>query len=246
MAQDYVERVNKMAGGRLKIDYLVGGSVVHPFQVFDGVHGGQIDAAHTVPVYWYGKHKAASLFGTGPVFGFNANEGLGWIHNGGGYALYEELQTQIMKVDIKSFFVMPMPTQPLGWFKKPITDASQTQGPQVPHRRPRGRPVPGDGCLRRAASGRRNRASHGTRRDRRLRVQQPDLGSPLRCPGRRQELHAGQPPSGDRVLRDHVQALACSTSCRPSSRRSCSTPPRQPPPPTSGRRWTTTRRTCRS
>ena len=88
MAQDYVERVNDMAGGRLKIDFLVGGAVVHPFQVFDGVHGGQIDAAHTVTVYWYGKHKAASLFGTGPVFGFNANEGLGWIHNGGGKELY--------------------------------------------------------------------------------------------------------------------------------------------------------------
>ena len=128
MAQDYVERVNKMAGGRLKIDYLLGGAVVHPFQVFDGVHGGQIDAAHTVPVYWYGKHKAASLFGTGPVFGFNANEGLGWIHNGGGYALYEELQTQIMKVDIKSFFVMPMPTQPLGWFKSEIKSANQIKG----------------------------------------------------------------------------------------------------------------------
>jgi TRAP-type mannitol/chloroaromatic compound transport system substrate-binding protein len=128
MAQDYVERVNKMAGGRLKIDYLVGGAVVHPFQVFDAVHGGQLDAAHTVPVYWYGKHKAASLFGTGPVFGFNANEGLGWIHNGGGKELYEELQTQIMKVDIKSFFVMPMPTQPLGWFKKPITSADQLKG----------------------------------------------------------------------------------------------------------------------
>lgn len=128
MAMDYVERVNKMAGGRLKIDYLIGGAVVHPFQVFDAVHGGQIDAAHTVPVYWYGKHKAASLFGTGPVFGFNANEGLGWIHNGGGKELYEELQTQIMKVDIKSFFVMPMPTQPLGWFKKPITSADQLKG----------------------------------------------------------------------------------------------------------------------
>jgi TRAP-type mannitol/chloroaromatic compound transport system substrate-binding protein len=128
MALDYVERVNKMAGGRLKIDYLVGGAVVHPFQVFDGVNGGQIDAAHTVPVYWYGKHKAASLFGTGPVFGFNANEGLGWIHNGGGYQLYEELQTKIMKVDIKSFFVMPMPTQPLGWFKNPIKSADQLKG----------------------------------------------------------------------------------------------------------------------
>ncbi|MSO67922.1 MAG: TRAP transporter substrate-binding protein [Pseudolabrys sp.] len=128
MAEDYVKRVNEMASGRLKIDYLVGGAVVHPFQVLDGVHNGVIDGAHTVTVYWYGKHKAASLFGTGPVFGFNANEGLGWIHNGGGYQLFEELQTQIMKVNVKSFFVMPMPTQPLGWFKKPITKAADLKG----------------------------------------------------------------------------------------------------------------------
>jgi TRAP-type mannitol/chloroaromatic compound transport system substrate-binding protein len=127
-AEDYVKRVNDMAGGRLRIDYLVGGAVVHPFQVFDGVHGGQIDAAHTVTVYWYGKHKAASLFGTGPVFGFNANEGLGWIHNGGGKELFEELQTQIMKVNIKSFFAMPMPTQPLGWFKRPVKSAADIKG----------------------------------------------------------------------------------------------------------------------
>jgi TRAP-type mannitol/chloroaromatic compound transport system substrate-binding protein len=127
-AQDYVDRVNAMGGGRLKIDYLVGGSVVHPFQVLDAVHGGQLDGAHTVTVYWYGKHKAASLFGTGPVFGFNANEGLGWIHNGGGKELFEELQTQIMKVNVKSFFAMPMPTQPLGWFKKPVTSAADIKG----------------------------------------------------------------------------------------------------------------------
>ena len=50
----------------------IAGAVVQPFQVLDGVHG-VLDAAATVPVYWYGKHKAASLFGTGPVFGFNAN-----------------------------------------------------------------------------------------------------------------------------------------------------------------------------
>jgi TRAP-type mannitol/chloroaromatic compound transport system substrate-binding protein len=128
MAQDYTKRVNEMAGGRLKIDYLAGGAIVHPFQVFDAVHGGQLDAAHTVTVYWYGKHKAASLFGTGPVFGFNANEGLGWIYNGGGKELFDELQTQIMKVNIKSFFAMPMPTQPLGWFKKPIASVNDLKG----------------------------------------------------------------------------------------------------------------------
>src|SRR5690606_36546449 len=45
-----------------------------------------------------------------------------------GKELYEELQTQILKVNIKSFFAMPMPTQPLGWFKKPITSAAQLKG----------------------------------------------------------------------------------------------------------------------
>jgi TRAP-type mannitol/chloroaromatic compound transport system substrate-binding protein len=128
MAQQYVDRVNSMAGARLKLDLLHAGAVVHPFQVLDGVHGGQIDMAHTVTVYWYGKHKAASLFGTGPVFGFNANEGLGWIHNGGGKELFEELQVNIMKLNVKSFFAMPMPTQPLGWFKKPVRSMADMKG----------------------------------------------------------------------------------------------------------------------
>ncbi|MDH3242782.1 MAG: twin-arginine translocation signal domain-containing protein, partial [Alphaproteobacteria bacterium] len=84
-AEDYVKRVNDMAGGRLKIDYLVSGAVVKAFQVQDAVHKGVIDAAHSVSVYWYGKSKVASLFGTGPVFGQNAHQGLAWIYFGGGY-----------------------------------------------------------------------------------------------------------------------------------------------------------------
>ena len=71
-AQQYVDRVEAMSGGRLTIDLLPAGAVVGAFQVIDAVHDGVIDAAHTVPVYWYGKHKAASLFGTGPVFGGSA------------------------------------------------------------------------------------------------------------------------------------------------------------------------------
>jgi len=128
MAADYCTRVNEMAGGRLKIDLLTGGAVVHPFSVQDAVHSGVLDAAHTVTVYWYGKHKAASLFGTGPVFGFNAEQGLGWIHYGGGQQLFQELLDTILKLNIVSFFAMPMPTQPLGWFKKPVKTAAEMKG----------------------------------------------------------------------------------------------------------------------
>src|SRR3546814_15202898 len=66
-AREYVDRVEQMSGGRLKIDLLPAGAVVGAFQVLDAVNDGVLDAAHTVPVYWYGKHKAASLFITAKV-----------------------------------------------------------------------------------------------------------------------------------------------------------------------------------
>lgn len=117
MAEDYVKRVNEMAGGRLRIEYLTGGSVVKPFEVTDAVSKGVLDAGHTVAVYWYGKSKVASLFGAGPVTGANAEQMLGWVNRGGGYAFYEELQKSL-GLNLKGFFAFPMPTQPLGWFKK--------------------------------------------------------------------------------------------------------------------------------
>ena len=128
MAQEYVKRVQDMAGGRLKIDYLNSGAVVKAFQVQDAVHKGVLDAGHTVTAYWYGKHKAASLFGTGPVFGANASQILAWIHKGGGKELYRELVQDILKLNLVGFFAMPMPTQPLGWFKREIKGPDDLKG----------------------------------------------------------------------------------------------------------------------
>ena len=128
MAKEYVTRVEAMAGGRLKIDLLPSGAVVKAFQVQDAVHKGVLDAAHTVTAYWYSKNKSASLFGTGPVFGCNAPQILAWIQYGGGAELLDELQTKILKVNVRSFFAMPMPTQPLGWFKFHVTSAKQMVG----------------------------------------------------------------------------------------------------------------------
>ena len=128
MAQQYVDRVEAMSGGRLKVDLLPAGAVVQAFQVQDAASDGAIDAAHTVTAYWYGKNKAASLFGTGPVFGADAAQILAWIQFGGGKELYRELVQDILGLNVVGFFAMPMPTQPLGWFNQEITDASQMQG----------------------------------------------------------------------------------------------------------------------
>ncbi len=128
MAQQYVERAEKMSGGRLKIDYLPAGAVVKAFQVQDAAHKGVLDGAHTVTAYWYGKNKAASLFGTGPVFGANASQILAWIHQGGGKELYRELVQDILGLNVVGFFCMPMPTQPLGWFKAEVKSADDLKG----------------------------------------------------------------------------------------------------------------------
>ena len=121
-AMEFVNRVNAMSGGRLRVDYLVGGAVVKAFEVTDAVSKGVLDAGHTVPVYWYGKSKVASLFGSGPINGMDAFQTLSWIYRGGGLALYQELLDKL-NLNYVGFFAMPMPTQPLGWFKKPITNA---------------------------------------------------------------------------------------------------------------------------
>jgi TRAP-type mannitol/chloroaromatic compound transport system substrate-binding protein len=127
MAVEYVDRVNSMTGGRLKINYLTAGSVVKPFQVQDAVHKGVLDGGHGVTVYWYGKSKVASLFGTGPVFGQDAHLGLAWIHRGGGRELYNEL-IEKLGINTVGFFALPMPTQPLGWFKKEIKSSDDMKG----------------------------------------------------------------------------------------------------------------------
>ena len=127
-AREFVTRVEAMSGNRLKIELLPSGAVVKAFQVQDATHKGVLDGAHTVTAYWYGKNKAASLFGTGPVYGANASQILAWIHKGGGKELYKELVQDILKLNLVGFFAMPMPTQPLGWFKKEIKSAADMKG----------------------------------------------------------------------------------------------------------------------
>jgi TRAP-type mannitol/chloroaromatic compound transport system substrate-binding protein len=126
-AKSYVDRVNSMAGKDLKIDLLAVNAVVKTSQMQDAVHRGVLDAAHYVPAYWYSKSPTASLFGTGPCFGWSSNEVLGWVYYGGGQELFDELMGNL-GLNVVSFFNSPMPAQPLGWFKKHITDASQMQG----------------------------------------------------------------------------------------------------------------------
>ncbi len=127
-AEDYVRRVNEMSGGSLKIDLLGVGAVVKTAEMQTAVHKGVLDGAHLVTAYWYSKSPVASLFGTGPCFGWSANELMGWIAYGGGKELYNELMHEKLRLDLVGFFSGPMPAQPLGWFKEQIKGSGQMKG----------------------------------------------------------------------------------------------------------------------
>jgi len=126
-AQSFAQRINEMSGGSLTIDVLPVNSVVKTSQMQDAVHRGVLDAVHYVPAYWYSKSKTASLFGTGPCFGWSSQEALGWVHHGGGQELFDELMASL-RLNVVSFFNSPMPAQPLGWFNEQITDVDQMDG----------------------------------------------------------------------------------------------------------------------
>jgi TRAP-type mannitol/chloroaromatic compound transport system substrate-binding protein len=126
-ALDYAKKVNDMTGGDLKIEVLPAGAVVPAFQLLDAVSKGTLDGGHGVLVYHYGKQTALALFGSSPAYGMDANTLLAWYKYGGGKDLLNKIYTSI-GANVVSFPYGPMPTQPLGWYKKPITKADDFKG----------------------------------------------------------------------------------------------------------------------
>ncbi len=126
-ANDFAKKVNDMAGGRLKIEVLPAGAVVPAFQLLDAVNKGTLDGGHGVLAYHYGKNTALALWGSGPAFGMDPNMVLSWHNHGGGKALLEEIYKSL-NIDVVSHVYGPMPTQPLGWFKKPIAKVGDLKG----------------------------------------------------------------------------------------------------------------------
>ena len=126
-ANDFAKKVNDIAGARLKIEVLPAGAVVPAFQLLEAVNKGTLDGGHGVLAYHYGKNSALALWGSGPAFGMDPNMVLAWHYYGGGEALLEEIYKSL-NIEVRSFVYGPMPTQPLGWFKKPIAKVEDLKG----------------------------------------------------------------------------------------------------------------------
>ena len=126
-ALDYAKKVNDMTGGDLKIEVLPAGAVVPAFGLLDAVSKGTLDGGHGVLAYHYGKSNALALWGSGPAYAMDANMLLAWHKYGGGQELLNKLYASI-GANVVSFLYGPHPTQPLGWFKRPVTRIEDFSG----------------------------------------------------------------------------------------------------------------------
>ncbi len=203
-ALDFAKKVNDMTGGDLKIEVLPAGAVVPAFGLLDAVSKGTLDGGHGVLVYHYGKQNALALWGSGPGYGMDANMLLAWHKYGGGKELLAKLYASV-GANVVSFPYAPMPTQPLGWFKKPITKAEDFQGIKY---RTVGISIDvftGMGAAVNALPG----GEISSAMDRGLldaaEFNNAYVGPPARPRRRLQGLHAAELPSERRAARNHLQ-----------------------------------------
>ncbi|WP_035387430.1 TRAP transporter substrate-binding protein [Ferrimonas senticii] len=120
----FAEKVAAMSGGRLTVKVYGAGDLVPAFEVFDTVSAGTAEMGHAAAYYWKGKVPAAQVFTTIP-FGMNAQQMNGWLNQGGGLELWQELY--------KPYGLIPMPggnsgVQMGGWFNKEINGLEDLDG----------------------------------------------------------------------------------------------------------------------
>ena len=124
----WAETVEKMSGGRLKIETLPAGAIVPAFEVFDATSKGVLDVGMAPFGYIQGRNTATIPMSHGPLFGMDGQDYFGWYYDGGGMALLEEFYRDVIKLNVVGF---PIPTdypQGLGWFKKEIKSLADLKG----------------------------------------------------------------------------------------------------------------------
>ncbi|MBI2217718.1 MAG: TRAP transporter substrate-binding protein [Candidatus Rokubacteria bacterium] len=126
----FAERVEKMSGGRLKVETLPAGAIVPAFEVLEATHKRVLEGAHAWAGYWVGKNKAAVLMTGGPggTFGMDFVDYIGWMYEGGGLELYQEFYREVLKMNVVVFPILPAGPQAFGWFKRPVKNWNEMKG----------------------------------------------------------------------------------------------------------------------
>lgn len=123
-AQMLADRITALSGGRIEVELFAAGEIVPGPGVFDAVAEGTAEIYHAVPAYWGSKSKGILLFGSQPL-GLTAIEQHGWMLQGGGQALYDEMYGRF---GLKPFLCGNSGPQWAGWFRNEITSLDDLRG----------------------------------------------------------------------------------------------------------------------
>jgi TRAP-type mannitol/chloroaromatic compound transport system substrate-binding protein len=118
------EGITAASGGRLNVEIHTAGQLVAPLGVHDAAGSGEIEMYHSAEYYYQSKHRGLNFFSTVPL-GLTSVEQASWLKNGGGQALWDELNATF---NVKAMAVGGTGVQMGGWFNKEINSIDDFKG----------------------------------------------------------------------------------------------------------------------
>lgn len=122
--ENFAKLIKRMSNGRLNVTVYGANQLVPAMGVFGAVSSGSAQMGHSAAYYWRGKIPATVFFTSVP-FGMNNQEMNGWLHYGGGLALWREIYAEH---NLIPFTAGTTGVQMGGWFNKEINSIDDVQG----------------------------------------------------------------------------------------------------------------------
>jgi TRAP-type mannitol/chloroaromatic compound transport system substrate-binding protein len=123
-ADRLAKAVDRMSGGRFRIEVFPGGQIMQAFECFDATSKGTIQAFMAGPYYWTEKEPAFQWFSTVP-FGMDPAGMTAWYYQGDGLRLWEEAYAPFNLVPRPGPAIAP---QMAGWFRRKINTTGDFRG----------------------------------------------------------------------------------------------------------------------
>lgn len=121
---DFCAKVERMSGGRLRIQHFAAGELIPALEGFDAVSSGTVQMNAANSYFWAGRVPAAQYFTTVP-FGLNFQGQNAWLYHGGGMELWDELYEPL---GVKALPMGNTGVQMTGWFREPIETVEDFRG----------------------------------------------------------------------------------------------------------------------
>jgi TRAP-type mannitol/chloroaromatic compound transport system substrate-binding protein len=123
-AKDLISRIEKMSGGRLRIQFFGAGELIPAAEGFDAASQGIVECNYANSYFWTGKSFAAQYF-TAVPFGLNFQGLNGWMYDGGGLDLWREVYDRF---NLVPHLCGNTGVQMTGWFRRPIEKVEDLRG----------------------------------------------------------------------------------------------------------------------